>query len=1312
MNENPFSGRVDRAVIERVAGGREFLVLEGWLLHESEPIVMLQFSLPGGELMLIEPLMRPELSARFPDLEYAPYSGYRIKVPLIPGESDPRLIYFCALIADGFTLSGCIEISPVRQKLLTGKLDSTTGDFFSLLRNASLLSPSVFFSFRKDRQSTVRVILDCRHVFSQEQLLAAVASINGETFRDLSLSVLYSDVKQLQSLKNKTEGVEFFEAPEKSLNDVAESSDSVYLLFVDASLEILPGTIQSFVSLARKISCGVFCGKIVGHDAVKSAGGNIWRDGEITFSGKGLDPSNSELGYARRADFAADGLLFTSRKLFIDSGGLDSFYPPGDFPFIDFSLKLSKQSIETWYTPGACAICREEFRPKVAEASDNDYRYLLSQNKNVFLSKERLDATKDDIYFVSGNQKKILVILPVTAITSRVESLISSLAESARFTPYLISLLVIGEEDRELTDLAYPFLNIRFVRDLSVYKAECKDARSYQAIWTTNTGTLRAVNHLRGDGFFNRSCKLIFFPDVQKMDAGGYAAFLERTENASCSTTSKLPSSDRTLIVDTAGGRPFTVKQFLKVLELSDAALIADPWIRSFGSVRNILAASEFVDDQLFYDTTNALISGTPVFLESSMTSKMLPDVQDQDCVVTVIVPYFNQIQLATRCIDSILNTTDVPYQLILVDDGSDESGVREFEELLASKNLPSHCTRLMHIKNHRNRGFAVSVNQALAFAAGDVVLVNSDVILPRGWLSTLKESLRNDQKIASITPFSNNGSICTLPVTEDNATMELELINTVCRDHKQYGPVELPTGVGFCLLLSATALREIGFFDSDLFSPMYGEENDWCLQAALHGMRNVLLPQLFVYHQGNASLPDAKAEGLLQKAFDNLTLLYPDYHTTISKFEHLNPIGKLSTTLSAAVWRKKETKRTVLVFDTAAPDGGSTLILEEILAELYPGQAFLFMECKNGKWMITDGGDEPAFILPVDRNNRKEFLNVLDSLRIEEIFVNNIVGWSVVDISFFLLESERKFRYFAHDYYPACPRITLIGHKGTYCGAEQDPVKCSKCLSHLASGKSANLPILDWRDEFKTILNSASNVYVPGRLAAHILTRYYPDIRPKIFRYQPPAHCNYTYRKEFASDRPLSIGIIGAIGDHKGYKIIKELHRKIVAEALPCRIVVIGYTSEHSGYFQSPEGQLIVSGPYKQEELSELLANYRIGVTLFASIWPETYLLTADEAYRSGYPAISFSISAAADRIVKNRAGWVLQDIGAESVLKLIQELLRNPSLIIECARELSGSIVAAADISNHPGTSLSKGISGSEPLTVTPILGFMDKE
>ena len=164
------------------------------------------------------------------------------------------------------------------------------------------------------------------------------------------------------------------------------------------------------------------------------------------------------------------------------------------------------------------------------------------------------------------------------------------------------------------------------------------------------------------------------------------------------------------------------------------------------------------------------------------------------------------------------------------------------------------------------NRGFELSKN--------NVVLLNTDTEVPPAWLSRLLRPLLEDKNIASVTPFTNSGEICSFPnFCENNDLISGLTVAQVDEIFARYGDLEtsdMPTGVGFCMLLSRECINQVGTFDT-IFGKGYGEENDWCRRTAAKGYKNVHVKNLFVWHKHGASFAERQDKSKQQRLQENL---------------------------------------------------------------------------------------------------------------------------------------------------------------------------------------------------------------------------------------------------------------------------------------------------------------------------------------------------------------------------------------------------------------------------------------------------------
>ena len=105
-------------------------------------------------------------------------------------------------------------------------------------------------------------------------------------------------------------------------------------------------------------------------------------------------------------------------------------------------------------------------------------------------------------------------------------------------------------------------------------------------------------------------------------------------------------------------------------------------------------------------------------------------------------------------------------------------------------------------------------------------------VVTP-GWLERMAFCLSSDQNIATATPWSNNAEICSLPKTLQANPIPADIDHLARELYAHHQPVypQLPTAVGFAMLVSQQAKARVGYFDEETFGHGYGEENDYSLR-------------------------------------------------------------------------------------------------------------------------------------------------------------------------------------------------------------------------------------------------------------------------------------------------------------------------------------------------------------------------------------------------------------------------------------------------------------------------------------------------
>jgi O-antigen biosynthesis protein len=252
--------------------------------------------------------------------------------------------------------------------------------------------------------------------------------------------------------------------------------------------------------------------------------------------------------------------------------------------------------------------------------------------------------------------------------------------------------------------------------------------------------------------------------------------------------------------------------------------------------------------------------------------------------VIDIVIPVYRDLALTRTCLNSVLATVDPELsQIYVINDASPEPAVAELCRTM------SENRQVTLIEHAENQGFVKSVNAGMRAAhPNDVVILNSDTEVPRNWLARIITSAERLPRAASLTPFSNNATVCSYPAFCEESdlpeALDLARMDALAAQANAGAAIEIPTGVGFCMYLRRAALEEVGEFDEAAFGRGYGEENDWCLRATKKGWQHFLCADLFVYHSGGVSFgEDASAHQA--NALSVITARYPDYNEIIATF-------------------------------------------------------------------------------------------------------------------------------------------------------------------------------------------------------------------------------------------------------------------------------------------------------------------------------------------------------------------------------------------------------------------------------------------
>jgi GT2 family glycosyltransferase len=609
---------------------------------------------------------------------------------------------------------------------------------------------------------------------------------------------------------------------------------------------------------------------------------------------------------------------------------------------------------------------------------------------------------------------------------------------------------------------------------------------------------------------------------------------------------------------------------------------------------------------------------------------------EDGRSEVTVVVPVYQGRSETLRCLYSVLSTAgETPFDLVVVNDASPDADLREDLQRLEGQGL---LTLLSH---DQNRGFVHSVNQGMALHRDrDVVLLNSDTEVYNGWLDRLRAAAHRQASTGTVTPLSNNATICSYPRFLHDNPFPLELgyadLDAMAAEVNAGVAVDAPTGVGFCMYIKRTCLDAVGPFDEQAFGRGYGEENDFCQRATRKGWRHILAADVFVRHWGAASFRGEKAKRV-HAALKKMDQLHPAYRGDVDAFIKLDPLAEARRRLDWGRMKRMRRKTNVLIVSHNRGGGTERHIGEDIQRLTRAGSGVFLLRPSAGRPSHAVLGHPalkslpnlPAFAMADVAAMR----DAMVELGITEIHTHSLVDFAPESPDH-LVELVRslgaRFEVNLHDYKVACPRVNLADEHGRYCG-EPGEQECDQCLSTRGSDFGVQ-DIRAWREMHRRALLSADAVLVPDQDGADRLARYFPGVRLDVSPHEEIDRAAPSLRmSELLPDEKLRVVVIGAIGKLKGFDVVLTCAEHARRNGMPLEFVLMGYSMNDRVL---GEAGVRVTGKYHEHEALSSLLMLQPHIVWLPSLWPETYSYTLSHALQAGLPVAAFDLGAIARRL------------------------------------------------------------------------------
>lgn len=632
--------------------------------------------------------------------------------------------------------------------------------------------------------------------------------------------------------------------------------------------------------------------------------------------------------------------------------------------------------------------------------------------------------------------------------------------------------------------------------------------------------------------------------------------------------------------------------------------------------------------------------------------------------MIDVIVPVYNAYDYVKKCIESIIESSDlVQNRLILIDDKSPDTRIygllNEFKRRHNQLNIEV-------LQNDKNLGFVGTVNRGMRFSENDVILLNSDTEVSQFWIEKLNKCAYSQPDVATVTALSNNATLASVPNgLQPNDIPEgwsLKEYASMISKISYHDYPEIPTAHGFCMYIKRSVLSRVGFFDEETFGKGYGEENDFSYRCMEYGFKHLLCDDVFVFHKESQSFSEKKEE-LINNHLKILEKRYPVYYRNTGNWCTDFPIKYICKNIFYNTYLDSKENILFILHDWSNVKenvGGTTIHCLDLINGLKEKYNFHVFVPEDGIYRLYSYfGDQESILdfsdirsTEIKTYYNKEYAKVLKSilfgLGISFVHVHHMIDhyFDIVDLC---KENNIKVAITLHDFYCLCPTINLINNN-RYCLSLSNR-NCAACLRQKKNLYNNVIPV--WQEQWFIFLRKFDYIIAPSESTKQIIESQIGGLG--IIAQEHGISISKHIAKKLTSDnRVFNVAFVGVMAEHKGRDIVKYLVNNSNSNNIKFHLFGDSEIEE----LKKNRSNYTYHGRYKRTELYDLLSKNNIHLVCNLSIWPETYSYTLTETIACGVPVLSYQIGAVGERIKKYGFGWSIRQCTKKETLDKIREI------------------------------------------------------
>ena len=214
---------------------------------------------------------------------------------------------------------------------------------------------------------------------------------------------------------------------------------------------------------------------------------------------------------------------------------------------------------------------------------------------------------------------------------------------------------------------------------------------------------------------------------------------------------------------------------------------------------------------------------------------------------VSVVIPNWNGKKHLQECLASLSEQTILDYEIILVDNGSQDGSQEYVRTMFPNVKL---------ITFDKNRGISAANNAGIEAAHAEIVVVmNNDTSVETTFLQNVLRAFEENPDISfcAMKTVQDGGIINAIGDAEKFVKVSSPAIPRRVKDGPEWNVARDVFGAGPCMAYRTSLFIDVGLFDEDLFA--FYEDVDMAFRAHLAGHRAIYWPHAVMRHKVEGTL-------------------------------------------------------------------------------------------------------------------------------------------------------------------------------------------------------------------------------------------------------------------------------------------------------------------------------------------------------------------------------------------------------------------------------------------------------------------------